>query len=255
MEAERAQSPAKPRGLSGNALKLIAIAAMFIDHIGACVLETGMFGSPDVDKMVAFLRTESGRNWYLFDMGVLRTVGRLAFPIFCFLLVEGFLHTKDVKKYAARLFVFALISEVPFDYAFWGSPFFPNAQNVYFTLFIGLLVLIGYERYVQKPLLQGIVIVAGCGAAILLKTDYNMMGIVLILLFYVFRYNKKHQAVAAGILCAAESITNFGAAALAMIPIWMYNGTRGKENLKYLFYWFYPAHIVLLIIVRAIIFH
>ena len=119
-------------GLTGNTLKLIAIFTMLIDHIGAAVIEAGILSSNDM----AILETERGMQWYLADI-VLRLIGRLAFPIFCFLLVEGFTHTGNEAKYARNLLLFALISEIPFDLAFFGRLFFPGAQNVYFTLFLG----------------------------------------------------------------------------------------------------------------------
>ena len=78
----------------------------------------------------------------------MRMIGRVAFPIFCFLLIQGFLHTHDVKKYAARLFAFALISELPFDLAFKGKIDF-SYQNVFFTLFIGLMTMIAF-RWIEE---------------------------------------------------------------------------------------------------------
>ena len=126
-----------PSGLTGNTLKLIAIFTMLIDHIGAAVIEAGILSSNDMARMMAILETERGMQWYLADI-VLRLIGRLAFPIFCFLLVEGFTHTGNEAKYARNLLLFALISEIPFDLAFFGRLFFPGAQNVYFTLFLGV---------------------------------------------------------------------------------------------------------------------
>jgi len=101
------------RGLSGTALKYIACVTMLIDHIGASCVEAGLL----VPKLESGELSGSALDQlplYQLDR-VLRFTGRLAFPIFCFLLVEGFVHTHDVKKYVQRLFVFALISEVPFS--------------------------------------------------------------------------------------------------------------------------------------------
>lgn len=242
----------RTKGITGNTLKIIAIVTMFIDHIGVALIENGILKYQNRYLMYAVLNTPEGKMWSTIDLA-LRTVGRLAFPIFCFLLVEGFLHTRNIRKYGARLLVFALISEIPFDLALFNKWFNADYQNVFFTLFIGLWVLEWYRKTTGQPLKQSLVILAGCGASVLLKCDYNVIGIVLILLFYVFYENKRLQTLFGGILAAVESLGCFGAAVLAFIPIRMYNGTRGEKNLKYFFYWFYPAHLLLLYILRLII--
>lgn len=246
-------STVRSRGLSGNVLKIIAIVTMLIDHIGAVIIEPGIFHAPDQAAIQAVLATDAGLKWFAADQ-VLRTVGRIAFPIFCFLLVEGFLHTKDWKKYAARLLAFALISEIPFDMAVFGSWFNPEYQNVFFTLFVGLLVLEGYRRFESSQIKQILVMLAGCVAAFLLRCDYNVFGIVLIVILYLFRNNRKYRTLAGGLMAALESSSFFCAAALAFIPIHLYNGTRGKLRLKYLFYWFYPVHLLILYAIRIVVF-
>ncbi|MDW2796996.1 TraX family protein [Clostridium boliviensis] len=242
----------RKKGITGNALKMIAIITMLIDHIGAVVIENGILKYQNPLLMQTILATPEGARWSIIDF-VLRTIGRIAFPIFCFLLVEGFLHTRDVKKYGIRLLVFALISEIPFDLAVFDSWFHPGYQNVFFTLLIGLWVLVWYQKAMGDPLRQFLAIGAGCGASILLKSDYNIYGIVLILIIYIFRDNKKLQAVFTGITSALISVSCFGAGALSLVPIHMYNGKKGERNLKYLFYWFYPLHLILLYILRLLI--
>lgn len=226
------------KGMTGNTLKMIAIVTMLIDHIAAVLIEN-----------------ESGQvltHWWGLNF-TMRTIGRVAFPIFCYLLVEGFIHTKNRKKYGMRLFLFALISEIPFDLAFYGTWFYPKYQNVFFTLLIGLIVLCWYEKAAGDPLKQSLSIVIGCGASVFLQCDYNMIGIVMILIFYVFKEKKVMMFLFGGILAAIESISCLGAAALAMIPIYCYNGKRGKRDLKYFFYWFYPVHLILLFILKLLI--
>lgn len=205
----------KAAGMNGFILKMIAVVTMLIDHIGA-VLYPG-------------------------DM-IWRYIGRIAFPIFVFLLTEGFAHTKDAKKYGMRLFVFALISEIPFDLAIHGTVLEFSGQNVFFTLWIGLLMLMILEHFRGKIPLQVLTAVLCMLAAYLLRTDYDYKGILLILVFWLFRGQPVRRLIgfAAVVLLLFEPIEYF--ALLAYIPILLYNGKRGLP-LKYLFYIFYPAHL------------
>lgn len=136
-------------GISGSTLKLVAIFIMLIDHIGATILEKILYmrGMAEIDwNNVQEVDKFYAENNLLSTIdAIMRTVGRLAFPIFCFLLVEGILHTHNKWKYASRLAIFALISEIPFDLALRSRPFDFTYQNVFFTLLIGLLVMIGFE--------------------------------------------------------------------------------------------------------------
>lgn len=221
------------KGLTGSTLKIIAMITMLIDHIGAAVL----------------VRMIIAGNSELYDMySVLRMIGRIAFPIFCFLLIEGFCYTKDAKKYAARLFLFALLSEVPFDLAFSSKVLEFQYQNVFFTLVIGLVTIMLYKKVgeapVQNPILKLVMqlavgIAGGCVAEVM-KTDYGMLGVMVIVVFYMLRENRFYQ-IAVGCVLFIENVT----ALLAFVPIAFYNGSRGL-NMKWLFYIFYPAHLLLL---------
>lgn len=222
------------RGISGSAIKMIAIISMLIDHIGAVVVE----------RMLYFPQYGDGlRTLYM----VLRSIGRLGFPIFCFLLVEGFMHTRSVWKYALRLGVFALLSEVPFDLAFSGSWMYSKYQNVFVTLLIGLLVMIFMDRIgkrkwpaVLKAPLQLGVIIAGMYAAELLRTDYAALGVMCIVTIFLFRKNRLAQAIAGAVVFLWEI-----PASLAFLPVAAYNGKRGWK-MKYFFYAFYPCHLLIL---------
>ena len=122
--------------LSGSTLKIIAIIAMAIDHFAASIILYGIL----MQQNPSFLGHPVSMTipwWNIYQ--VMRFIGRIGFPVFCFLLIEGFLHTSSKKKYATRLFLFALVSEFPFDYALFNTPFAPGYQNVFFTLFLGLL--------------------------------------------------------------------------------------------------------------------
>ena len=219
--------------LSGNALKIIAIVTMLIDHIGAVLIENGILGGPFSFDWDIIQASAGLRLWWNVDM-VLRAIGRIAFPIFAYLLVEGFLHTRDVKKYGLRLLAFGLLSEV---------------QNVYFTLFLGLAAMIGVQKYEKERMVwkQALVLLLCCGASVVLRTDYGAFGVIFIVLLYMTRQNPRAQTIF-GALALIWEMT----AVLAFIPIRMYNGTRGRWNLKYLFYAFYPVHILVLWGIRTI---
>jgi len=248
--------------LSGNALKMIAIVTMFIDHAAVVLIENNILNGPFHFDFQAINSSKSLTMWWNIDIAM-RYIGRFAFPIFCFLIVEGFLHTRDVRKYAWRLLVFAFISEIPFDLAAFNTWFYIQYQNVYFTLFLGLLAIAGIQRYdgsggrkesgeidfiTESPCLwkQAVVIVACCGAAHLLRTDYDAFGVFFIVLLYLCRNQIWMQTIIGSIALLWE-VT----APLAFIPIRLYNGTRGKKNLKWFFYLFYPVHLLVLVIIRA----
>ncbi len=227
----------KSFGISGSTLKLIAVITMLIDHTGATVIRA-------VTRLPAVAGNPDLRSFWQNVYSISRDIGRIAFPIFCFLLVEGFLHTRSPRRYACRLLIFALISEVPFDLALKGNWYVPNYQNVYFTLLIGLLVLIGI-RYItnnetQHLLLAVIPIAAGMVLAWRMKTDYGYKGVFLISVLYMMRQSRLYQCIA-----GAASIAWELPAPVAFIPVYFYNGRRGL-SLKYFFYWFYPVHLLVL---------
>ena len=220
--------------LNGFALKCIAMVTMLIDHTG----------------MVLFPR-------YM----IFRMIGRLAFPIYCFLLVEGAVHTSNWKKYLGRLFLFALISEIPFNLAVGGQLWYPKTQNVFFTLFLGLLAVlllkapnVGRNRWLITGIRVILVLVLVLAAG-LARTDYGAGGVIFILVFYVFRSQLllKSAAFAAATAFLYGGIENY--AILSLAPILCYNGKRGPGALKYVFYVFYPAHLLLLYLLATYVFH
>ena len=243
--------PSTRKGITGSTLKIIAIITMFIDHIGAAILEHSMifnYISQQNENAYITLRTT--------DL-ILRLIGRIAFPIFCFLLVEGFFHTRDVKKYALRLGIFCFISEIPFDLAFFKQPFYFGHQNVFFTLFIGLLVLIGLKKYEGIGAKNGIgrvlCILVGAGIARFLKTDYDIFGVCVIILFYLFRDRTLLRDITTMLVLILSNpleITGI----LALLPIHLYNGQRGRQT-KYTFYLFYPVHLLILYGIGQLLIH
>ena len=233
------------RGLSGTALKYIACGTMLIDHIGASCLEAGLL-MPQLES--GALPRDAMEQLPLFHLDqLLRLTGRLAFPIFCFLLVEGFVHTHDVKKYIGRLFLFGLVSEIPFDLAFFRTPFNPDDQNVYWTLALGVLAMAGLKHF-EKPdgsaSWKGLLCAAGCTlAALLACTDYDGIGVLIICALYLTRGDRKRQCIVGAVLFAWELT-----APLAFVLVWFYNGQRGACSplQKKAFYWFYPVHLSVL---------
>ena len=235
------------RGLNGSALKWIALLSMLVDHTAvALYFYSSMNGSP--------LFT---RNAYY----ALRLVGRLAFPIFAFLLAEGYYHTRSVKKYLLRLFVFGLVSEVPFDLALRMSWIDWEYQNVYFTLFLGLLAIFLWDRLTRGDpsgcgpgrILLGLLCIVGAAAvAELGRTDYGKWGVLIIVSMGLFRNTAwLRDLLAGGLLLAANLLE--AAAFPDFILFRFYNGKRGKQA-KYLFYGFYPVHLALLGLLCRIIY-
>ena len=203
--------------LSGFQLKCIAILSMALDHTGAVLFPQEIW---------------------------LRCAGRLAFPIFCFLIVEGFVHTHDVYRYMARLGVFALISEIPYDLAFRGVCLEFAYQNVFFTLLIGIVMmkLLSVTRLWPE---KAAILILAMWLAVVLRTDYYVRGILLIFMLYVFREQKLLAAAAGGLwnFLYAGTIQRYGV--FSAVPMLLYNGKPGRR-MKYFFYIFYPAHLLIL---------
>lgn len=239
------------RRISGSALKLFGALSMLVDHTGLVLIEQGILKSGDRAQLAQILRTEAGRRWWYADR-VCRCAGRLAFPIFVFFLVEGFVHTHDKKRHGLRLFLFALLAEIPFDMAVFGQWCYPAYQNVLFTLLLAHLTLCGLTASSQKPLLQLLWVLAGCGAAEIGRTDYGAFGVLLTVVLYWTR-GSGQQLMNGAILSALESIRTWGMAALAFIPLAFYSGEKGRWPGRYFFYVFYPAHLFVLYLARELL--
>ena len=159
--------------------------------------------------------------------------------------MEGFRHSRNRAFYALRIGVLALVSEIPFDLAVYNTWFYPGYQNVLFTLLIGIVVMEGLEL-LDNLFLQIVVIAGGCGLAWVIKSDYSVLGVLLIAGLYWFRHNDVGQLVCGVALSAAESLNYYCVSALAYVPIVLYNGRRGAQEVKYLFYVIYPVHLLAL---------
>lgn len=225
--------------LSSNLLKIIAMAAMVIDHAS-----------------VIFIGPENT---------VWRHIGRIAFPIFAFMIAEGAVHTKNKFLYAVRLLAFAVISEVPFDMAFNGTYLEFSHQNVFFTLLLGLISVYCLDFFRSKGVgILGAVTTIGCSlGAFFLSTDYGFMGVMVITLMYMFSTVKTGvrylgfalsgflTSIVYGFPLSFGFLPSQVYAALCFIPLSLYNGKRGRKMNRYFFYAFYPVHILILYVIKA----
>lgn len=243
MEKDHELIPSRFRILSGSALKLIAVAAMIIDHIAAYLMGK--------DKTVLF--TLFGKAYTRFQ--VMRWIGRTAFPLYAFLLVEGFFHTRDKKRYAGRLFLFALLSELPWNLVHAGKFWYPKSQNVMFTLLLGFLGMWVIERLEQDGAnrkrwacaLLGLLV-----SSVLLHADYGCSGFGFILMLCLLRSMSLYRAVVGACFLSSRWI-----AGLAFIPIALYSGKRGAIRSRFvslLFYAVYPVHMLVLYFIRYHVF-
>lgn len=207
----------------------------------------------------------------------LTCIGRIAFPIFAFMIVEGYLHTHSPRRYMLRMLVWAFLSEIPFNLMYGSSIFYPYHQNVLWTFLLSLLLIWLIEksksrlRPVPAAFLSAGLAVAGFILGYAAMADYYGVGILTVLTFYFFR-NRGWRSRLCQILCLyilnvrllggyyyEVQIFGFdielvqqGIALLALIPIWFYQGRQGFHNkvFQYFCYAFYPAHMLLLFMAR-----
>lgn len=214
-----------------------------------------------------------GNDW-------LTCIGRLAYPIFAFMIVEGYFHTRSLKKYVGRLLVFAVLSEIPFNLALGGRLFYPIHQNVLWTFLISIGLIVINEKAKKTGKLLGRIAVGaatvllGYVVGIVTFVDFYHAGILTVLVFYFFR-GRKWWNYLGQLVCLwyinVEMLGGFsyelhlfgdtwyltrqGLALFALIPIWLYRGKQGYHNkiLQYTYYAFYPVHLLLLSLLRYFI--
>lgn len=239
--------------LSAAALHILAMALMLCDHLWATLLPA--------------------QEW-------LTCVGRLAFPMFAFMAVEGYFHTHSFKRYAQRMLIFAILSEIPFDLMYGGTWFYPVHQNVIWTLLIGLLGIRAMEAVREKGKLWLYVLtcvgMTALGAALgtLGMVDYYGAGVLTVFVFYFFHGREwwkllgqilalywinvrmlGGQVYPMTILGMDVELSQQGLALLALVPIWLYRGRQGHHSraFQYVCYAFYPVHMLILaLILRAL---
>ena len=230
-------------------LHIMAMLFMLCDHLWGTVI--------------------SGNDW-------LTCIGRIAFPIFAFMIVEGYFHTKNLKKYVIRLLIFALISEIPFDLAMGSRVFYPIHQNVLWSFLISIGLIHWNERTKFKKLWKRILVgflsvVTGYVVGLLTMVDFYHAGILTVLVFYAFR-QRNWWCRLCQLIClwyinvemlggfsyelhfgeAVYFLSRQGFALLALIPIWLYRGRQGfhSKMLQFTYYAFYPLHLLILGILK-----
>ena len=224
--------------LDGTMLKIIAMVSMVFDHAG------DMF-FPDV-------------LWP-------RMIGRLAMPIFSFCIAEGYIHTRDKNKYLLRMCIFALVSEVPFDLAFERNINLTH-QNIMLTFALAILALRLFDlirgarkettgKYsIGKTVLGSLAVIAIAGISLAVKADYHIFAVLSVFLFYVLKDTKIYirSGVGVAFLALTRTVGYYCTTGLSFIPLLLYNGKKGK-GLKWLFYAFYPGHLLLLYVLRMVL--
>lgn len=237
-------------GFSHNFLAGVAMFTMLIDHIALTLIRNGkLFGYNDTLYEMAIAQ-EEGKMW-LTLYTIMRMVGRISFPIFTFLIVEGFRKTNNLFKYILRLLVLAIVSEIPYDLMVFNEVFTVRSlevQNVVFTYVIGLVMLIVVRYMYAFPTVLTILpaIIAGF-LTHLLKTDYAELGIILMYIFYIFRHDLNLMCIITIVLTFIYSFQNYyGVAALSVIFIYLYDGTKGDIDFRRFRYIFYPLHMLIL---------
>ena len=223
---------------------------MVIDHIGFGI----WYRLPEFGYLVP--HTMDMETWWAIYL-IMRNIGRTAFPIFCFLLVEGFFHTSSYYKYALRLFIFALLSQLPFHYAFLGLI---GGLNIFFTLLIGLLAMWGmneikirWPKHFTYLSIWVIIILGACYVAYQLDTDYDYKGVLLIVVLFIFHKTRIIAMITSYFSFKAATYIGYSKMGFlkylsmdyyfpGFILMCFYNGKRGLK-IKYLFYLIYPAHL------------
>lgn len=205
-------------------LRVIAIITMIIDHIG-----TVFFPGVAIYKMI----------------------GRISFPIFAFLIVEGSVHSSNIKAYMNRLLCFALISEIPFNLAFYRRFIFVGSTNVLFTLYAGLLIIDLIKRYHEENMvwIKMLLIILGIQ---LIGGDYLIYGILTVIIFYTYRGQFYKICIALALLFTIlmGGLQTYGLLSLAIL--YFYNGREGRKFGR-AFYLVYPVHLILIYLAYILI--
>lgn len=239
-------------GFTSFTLHLLAMVCMLLDHLWGTIVP--------------------GNDW-------LTCIGRIAFPIYAFMIVEGYFHTSNLKRYVGRLLLFAVLSEIPFNLAMGSRLFYPIHQNVLWSFLISIGLIHWNEKVKQKGkiwlrILVGVTsVLIGFVAGLVTMVDFYHAGVLTVLVFYFFRHGK-WWCYAGQLLCLNYINTELlggygyefqigeetiffarqGFALLALIPIWLYDGKQGYHSkwLQFAYYGFYPLHLLILGLIKLL---
>ena len=246
----------REKGLSGNALKMIACVFMFFDHLSQGVALNSLGFTPAYVVNSWGIPVLSGLPTASLLATIATLAGRIAFPIFCFFLVQGILLSGDYKKQIQRLLLFAFIAEVPFDLGLFGQIFYWDHQNVLFELAMGVATIVGIKKILdgdkkRKQAYAAALFIAAAILAEVLKFDYGLAGIIAMVLFYLV-CNDRRRTMVMGIFAFLFEAPLYGTVYLSLPLIYQYNGKRGRGG-RWFFYIFYPAHLLALYFISLII--
>jgi heme/copper-type cytochrome/quinol oxidase subunit 4 len=234
--------------VTADGLKMFACITMLVQTIGIAIVEKGMI---HLDKYTQAGLSEalSGNSRMMFLAGIgsgMQLIGGFAVPIFAFLLVEGFLKTSSYHKYLLSMVLFALISEIPYDLAMSQKFFDWSSQNALITMSLCLLMLyflqmIKGKRGAFSIVAQIAIVVCAVVWAFLFRADYGLCMVLLTAIFYLF-HDRNVLKTVLGILVSLMYVTG----PLAFYGLWCYNEERKDKLPKYVYYLFYPVHLLVL---------
>lgn len=245
----------KTPSVTADGLKMFACAVMLIQSIGVIVIEKRMicleqYTQAELSKALA----EDSHLMSLAGAGsVMQLIGGLAVPIFAFLLVEGFRHTSSFRKYFLTLLLFAVLSEIPFDYAYSRKILDLSEQNALVTMTVSLLMLYFLKMLKEKDgagyhFVRLFIVLCAVAWVTLLRAQYGFCIVLLTAIFYLF-YGKNGWKTFLGAIVSLLYVTG----PLAFYGIWCYNEKRNDRLPKYVYYVFYPAHLLVLGIIGGLI--
>lgn len=249
----------KPRGqgfaLSGKQLKIFGCLAMLCYTAAASMLRNGVLHANLYGSAELLARIEADPNLTVAAgwASVLQLIGSLSVPVFAFLLAEGFLHTSSLKRYLLSILACAAVSEVPYDLAMYGRPWSLEGQNAMFTCAVCLLMLYGLRELAGRKglllrLMQLVILLAALLWTRLLRCAFGPVTVLLCAIYYLLR-GRKLERILLGCVASAAYIT----APLTGIALWFYSGDRGAIRNKYLFYAFYPIHLLVFGILACVL--